>query len=186
MCCVPIKLCQHFLWYAGAVRLAEVMDINTGNYAYAFDLREGKVWEELIDDYVITFGLVFLEPKYLTSFMLTVVSSCKLKWLSSPSIKHNFCSHFISSHPAPFHPPSPFPWHLHSSTPFHYLTSCDYDLLDKGFGLFTLSKVHKRSPSFSCQLDWLIVLAPVLAAWWVSWCLKLLTLTNAYPLLMQH
>lgn len=46
-----------------------------------------------------------------------------------------------------------------SSHSFHNLTSCDYDLADKGLSLFTLSNVHNRSPSFICQLDWLIVLA---------------------------
>ena len=69
--------------------------------------------------------------------------------------------------------------------PFHYLTSCDHDLPDDRFSLFTLSKVHKRSPSFSCQRDCLLVPGAVLGAVRVSWWLKPLTLTNADPLWMR-
>lgn len=138
--------------------------------------------KRVYDFYINRAGLDFLKSEKI----LLAIFPVQVEVLSSPSIKHNFCCYFITFHPAPFHPPNPFLWHLHSSTPFHYLTSCDYDLPDKGFSLFTHSKVHKRSPSFSCQPDWLIVLTPCWLPGYVSWWLKLLTLTDAYPLWMHH
>lgn len=83
---------------------------------------------------------------------------CELKERLPPWLNLIFGSlfHHFSTRPLP--PTRSIFWHLHSSPPFHYLTSCHYDLPDKGLSLFTLSKVHKRSPSFRCQLDWLIVL----------------------------
>lgn len=58
----------------------------------------------------------------------------------------NILSHFIILQPAPFRPPCSFLWHLHSSQACNYPTSCDYDLSDKGLGLFTPSEIHNRFP----------------------------------------
>lgn len=106
--------------------------------------------------------LCFLESCASCSLALVIFLSfftSALVWVEGktpPSIKHNFSAYFIIFRHTPSVPPTPWLWHLHLSTPFHYLTSCDYDL--PGKGLFTLWKVHKRCPSFSPQLDWLIVL----------------------------